>query len=354
MPQFRSIPSFDWFDDEDDEDDERSMTEGLSASFPSISPSATSTNTVRPTNINAYGGQTSPLFPMTGQHPVINTERLTAIAARTGGLEIETPAAPSLIAALQATIPSNTTGRLTVIPAEMKRPRATVKQRQTEKLPATGPRMGSRMRQIIIITSIFTVLMITLVSLAPLDNGQSTFHVFSGISNWVRNGQLVWFLESQHQQVAQKQGTTTNTQQNNAPVPPPMNLPTSQYVAIAQQDAINVGISPVYFVRQINLESGFNPNAVSPAGAVGIAQFLPSTAAGLGINPRDPIQALRGAANLMASYNRQYGGNYAMALAAYNGGGGTVQYAINTCGSGNWMNCLPAETRHYIYVIMGI
>jgi soluble lytic murein transglycosylase-like protein len=132
-----------------------------------------------------------------------------------------------------------------------------------------------------------------------------------------------------------------------------MILPKSKYIAIAQQDAINAGISPVYFVRQINQESGFNPYAVSPAGAEGIAQFEPGTAAGLGINPWDPIQALQGAAKLMASYNKKYDGNYAMALAAYNGGSGTVAYAVNTCGA-NWMNCLPNETRHYIYVIMGI
>src|SRR5579875_780354 len=346
MPQFRSVPSFDSFD----EDDKRSVTEGLSAPSSSIFPPPVPTATVRPTSVRAYAAQTGPLFPMTGQYPVLNTDQLAAIAAKTGGLEIETPEAPSLITALQATIPGNTTGRLTVIPAEMKRPPA--KEQQTEQLPRSRRRMGSHLRQAIVLSSIFTVLMITLISLAPLDNGQTPFHVFSGINNWVRNGQLNWLLTSQ-QQEAQKQSTSATTQQNNTPAPPTMSLPTSQYIAIAQQDAINAGIYPVYFVRQINLESGFNPNAVSPAGAVGIAQFLPSTAAGLGINPWDPIQALRAAANLMASYNRQYGGNYAMALAAYNGGTGTVQYAVNNCGS-NWINCLPAETQNYIYVIMGI
>ncbi len=133
-----------------------------------------------------------------------------------------------------------------------------------------------------------------------------------------------------------------------------MNLPKSQYIAIAQQDAVNAGISPDYFVRQINQESGFNPNAYSPAGAEGIAQFEPGTAAGLGINPWNPVQALQASARLMANYNRNYGGNYAMALAAYNGGSGTVAYSVNACGTANWMNCLPYETRHYIYVIMGI
>jgi hypothetical protein len=344
MPQFRPVPSFDAFDDED----ECPVTEGLSASSPALSPSAAPPVMVRPTSMRAYAGSTAELFPVIGQYPVLNTDQLAALAAQTGGLEIETQEAPSLIAALQATIPSSTTGRLTVIPAEVKRPRA--QERQAGKQAAHGPRLSARLRQAIVISSIFTVLMITLVSLAPLDNGQTPFHVFSGLNSWVRSGQLGWLFTSQQHQEAQKQGST---QQNNPPAPPAMTLPASQYVAIAQQDAINAGISPVYFVRQIDVESGFNPNAVSPAGAVGIAQFLPGTAAGLGINPWDPIQALRGAANLMASYNNKYGGNYAMALAAYNGGSGTVQYAVSNCG-GNWMNCLPYETRHYIYLIMGI
>jgi soluble lytic murein transglycosylase-like protein len=116
---------------------------------------------------------------------------------------------------------------------------------------------------------------------------------------------------------------------------------------------MDAGIPPDYFVRQINAESGFNPNAISPAGAVGIAQFLPSTAAGLGVNPYDPISALRGAAKYMASYYNTYGKDYAKALAAYNAGGGTVDRAVRL-GGASWMNYLPAETRHYIYIIMGI
>lgn len=128
-------------------------------------------------------------------------------------------------------------------------------------------------------------------------------------------------------------------------------LPMSQYVAIARQEAYNAGISPDLFVRQINQESGFNPWAVSPAGAIGIAQFMPGTAASLGINPRDPLQSLRGAAQLMAGYARQYG-VYAKALAAYNAGPGTVNWAVRM-GGANWYGWLPYETRNYIRVIMG-
>ncbi len=121
------------------------------------------------------------------------------------------------------------------------------------------------------------------------------------------------------------------------------------YVGLAQQDAINVGIPAYLFVRQIYAESGFQPNAYSGAGAIGIAQFEPGTAAALGINPYDPVQSLNSAARLMASYYHQYG-SYAMALAAYNAGPGAVYYATR-CG-GWWIYCLPSETQNYIRTIM--
>lgn len=126
----------------------------------------------------------------------------------------------------------------------------------------------------------------------------------------------------------------------------------NQYVNLAWQDALNVGIPPDAFVRQINAESGFNPNAISPAGAIGIAQFMPGTAADLGINPYDPVSSLRGAAGLMAHYMAWYGGNYAKALAAYNAGPGTVQWAVYR-GGWYWRAYLPYETRLYLLNILG-
>lgn len=126
----------------------------------------------------------------------------------------------------------------------------------------------------------------------------------------------------------------------------------NSYTALAQRDAIAAGISPDLFVKQINMESGFNPYAHSPAGAEGIAQFEPATAAGLGIDPWDPVQALQGAANLMARYQQDYGGDYAKALAAYNGGSGRLNYAIRNCGPA-WLSCEPQETQHYVHVILG-
>ena len=92
----------------------------------------------------------------------------------------------------------------------------------------------------------------------------------------------------------------------------------------ARQVANKYGIDPDIFVRQIQQESGFNPSAQSPAGATGIAQFMPDTARGMGIDPSDPYAALDAAARLDASNLQKYGGDYSKALAAYNAGGGNV------------------------------
>lgn len=121
--------------------------------------------------------------------------------------------------------------------------------------------------------------------------------------------------------------------------------------ALARQDATNEGIDPNLFERQINQESGFNPNAVSPAGAIGIAQFMPSTARGLGINPWDAAQSLSGAAAYMARLYTRYQ-SYDKALAAYNAGSDSVNTAISNCGA-NWRGCVPSETDRYIRAITG-
>lgn len=126
----------------------------------------------------------------------------------------------------------------------------------------------------------------------------------------------------------------------------------SLYESVARQAAQQAGINPDLFVRQIQQESGFNPNAVSWVGAIGIAQFMPATAASMGVNPHDPVAALYASARHMADLQRQFGGNYAMALAGYNAGPGAVNSAVAR-GGGSWQAYLPYETRHYIATILG-
>jgi soluble lytic murein transglycosylase-like protein len=127
-------------------------------------------------------------------------------------------------------------------------------------------------------------------------------------------------------------------------------MPTD-YRAIARQKAIKYKLLPDVFERQMDTESGFNPNARSAAGARGIAQIMPETAAGWGVNPDDPIAALDAAAKNMAGYVKTYGGlttndpgkvrtAYEKGLQAYNAGPGSV---------GRYM---PDETRAYIKKIV--
>lgn len=98
----------------------------------------------------------------------------------------------------------------------------------------------------------------------------------------------------------------------------------NQYLSTVVNAATSNGIPPSLLAALLSHESGFNPSAVSPAGAVGIAQFMPSTAAGLGVNPYDPVSAINGAARLIASYVKQFG-SYSDALAAYNSSSGAVE-----------------------------
>ena len=123
------------------------------------------------------------------------------------------------------------------------------------------------------------------------------------------------------------------------------------YVALAKQDAQRAGIDATVFVHQITQESDWNPNAVSPAGAIGIAQFMPETAKALGVNPHDPVSSLQGAVKLMAALYHGYGNSYAKALAAYNAGAHSVNEAIAN-GGASWLDLLPLETQNYVKIIL--
>jgi hypothetical protein len=102
-----------------------------------------------------------------------------------------------------------------------------------------------------------------------------------------------------------------------------------------------------FFIRLLFQESGFKPDVVSRAGAQGIAQFMPETAATVGLNnPFDPIQAIAASARLLADLVRRFG-NLGLAAAAYNAGPRRIQNWLDKKGK------LPDETQHYVKVITG-
>jgi hypothetical protein len=105
-------------------------------------------------------------------------------------------------------------------------------------------------------------------------------------------------------------------------------------------------VSAALLAAQIEAESGFDPGAVSPAGAEGIAQFMPGTAASYGLsNPFDPAAAIDAQAHLMSDLLRQFR-SIPLALAAYNAGPG----AVAPC------SCVPPypETRAYVARILAL
>jgi peptidoglycan DL-endopeptidase CwlO len=96
------------------------------------------------------------------------------------------------------------------------------------------------------------------------------------------------------------------------------------YASLFNQAAARHGVSAKLLAAVAKVESGYNPRAVSPAGAQGLMQIMPATAAGLGVNPLDPTEAVDGAARILAGNLREFG-SVPLALAAYNAGGGAVR-----------------------------
>ena len=117
------------------------------------------------------------------------------------------------------------------------------------------------------------------------------------------------------------------------------------YRAEAAKIAQKYGIDPNIFVRQIQQESGFNPEAKSPAGALGLAQLMPGTALDMGVMRIDPMQNLEGGAKYMRMLLDRYNGDYPKALAAYNAGMGNVD---------KYGGIPPfKETQNYVSAIFG-
>ncbi len=116
------------------------------------------------------------------------------------------------------------------------------------------------------------------------------------------------------------------------------------YLASAKEAARRHGIPEDLFLRLVQQESGWNPNALSHKGARGLAQLMPATARRLGVNAADPQDNLNGGARYLRMMYDRFG-DWRLALAAYNAGpnaverhGGVPPYS---------------ETKGYVRAILG-
>ncbi len=117
-----------------------------------------------------------------------------------------------------------------------------------------------------------------------------------------------------------------------------------KYLKMAKRAARKHGVPEELFARLIQQESGWDPKAKSHKGAMGLAQLMPATARGLGVDPWDPKENLEGGARYLARQYEEFG-SWRLALAAYNAGpqavkkhGGVPPYK---------------ETKNYVRVIWG-
>ena len=117
-----------------------------------------------------------------------------------------------------------------------------------------------------------------------------------------------------------------------------------QYLEIAKAAARKHGVPEDLFLRLVQQESGWNPGAVSPKGATGLAQLMPGTAQLLGVDATDPIENLDGGARYLRMMYDRFG-DWRLALAAYNAGPEAVDKADG----------VPdyQETTNYVKVIYG-
>jgi hypothetical protein len=172
------------------------------------------------------------------------------------------------------------------------------------------------------------------------DDGKDDTQAVVSDSDFASSGDALASLDA----VSDEYGLTSE----DIPLPPRRAVPHSEVCEALASAAANNDLPTPFLIRLIWQESGFNQNAVSPVGAQGVAQFMPSTAASRGLlDPFNPLQAVRASARFLRDLVEQFG-NIGFAAAAYNAGPGRVQAWLNKRAT------LPTETRNYVERITGL
>lgn len=115
------------------------------------------------------------------------------------------------------------------------------------------------------------------------------------------------------------------------------------YAAAIRATAYRHGLSPAFLAALVRAESGFNPRALSSAGAQGLGQLMPATARALGVvDPFDPRENLDGSARYLAAQLSRFG-SVRLALAAYHAGPERASAGLHAT---------PASTRRYVRRVM--
>jgi len=189
----------------------------------------------------------------------------------------------------------------------------------------------------LILVALFVLVVLGLVFVAPqTPTGKPAPQWYQTIEN---------LLHQSGQQVQHTIGKQTGKT-------PQLASPSGPCFDLARAAAVQAGIDPTLYARQINQESGCQAIACSSADACGVAQLMPEMAAGLGVDPNNMQQSLQAGAHLMAGYLRIYNGSWPLALACYNAGSGRVKEVLTDYGA-DWYAHLPAETQRYITAILG-
>ncbi len=121
---------------------------------------------------------------------------------------------------------------------------------------------------------------------------------------------------------------------------------TVPFQSLIEESCARYGVDPALLAGLIEQESHFDPTVGSSAGAQGLTELMPETAAGLGVtDPHDPAQSIEAGARLLSEKLAEFGGDTELALAAYNAGSGAVQQ----------YNGIPPypETQEYVQKVLG-